>query len=140
MTNRRTFIKWSALGTALLTVKKSTAARFSFSSEDKKPVVISTWRHGLEANADAWKILSSGGRALDAVEKGVMNTENDLKKQSVGLGGIPDRDGHVTLDACIMDEKGNCGSVCFLERMLIMAKHPRKAIHSARRSGRRTTG
>lgn len=57
---------------------------------------------------------------MDAVEKGVMNSENDFKNQSVGLGGIPDRDGHVTLDACIMDEKGNCGSVCFLDHI----KHP----------------
>jgi N4-(beta-N-acetylglucosaminyl)-L-asparaginase len=119
-TNRRTFIRWSALSAALLSVKKSSAAKFSFPESGTGPVVISTWKHGIDANAEAWKILSSGGRALDAVEKGVMNTENDLTNTSVGLGGIPDRDGHVTLDACIMDEKGNCGSVCFLEHI----KHP----------------
>ncbi len=120
MTNRRTFIKWSALSAALLSAKKSSAKRFSIPSGETKPIVISTWKHGIDANVDAWKVLSSGGRALDAVEKGVMNTESDLSNQSVGLGGIPDRDGHVTLDACIMDEKGNCGSVCFLEHI----KHP----------------
>jgi N4-(beta-N-acetylglucosaminyl)-L-asparaginase len=42
--------------------------------------------------------------------------------QSVGYGGLPDRDGKVTLDACIMDEKGNCGAVMFLEGI----KHPIK--------------
>jgi N4-(beta-N-acetylglucosaminyl)-L-asparaginase len=39
---------------------------------------------------------------------------------SVGLGGLPDREGKVTLDACIMDETGNCGSVSFLQHI----KHP----------------
>jgi isoaspartyl peptidase/L-asparaginase-like protein (Ntn-hydrolase superfamily) len=132
MASRRIFLKWTALSAALLSVKKSSAAKISFPGGETKPIVISTWRHGIEANADAWKVLVEGGRALDAVEKGVMNTENDLSNQSVGLGGIPDRDGHVTLDACIMDEKGNCGSVCFLEHIknpisvarLIMEKTP----------------
>lgn len=84
-----------------------------------KPVVISTWDAGLRANKAAWEILSKGGRALDAVEKGVMVTEAE-QNCCVGLGANPDRDGFVTLDACIMDEFSNCGSVAFLERI----KHP----------------
>lgn len=83
------------------------------------PVVISTWDAGLRANKAAWEILSKGGRALDAVEKGVMVTESE-QNCCVGLGANPDRDGFVTLDACIMDEFANCGSVAFLERI----KHP----------------
>ncbi len=83
------------------------------------PVVISTWDAGLKANEAAWAILSANGRALDAVEKGVMVTEDSLNC-CVGLGANPDRDGYVTLDACIMDEKFNCGAVAFLERI----KHP----------------
>ena len=84
-----------------------------------KPVVISTWDAGIRANKAAWEILGSGGRALDAVEKGVMQTESE-QNCCVGLGANPDRDGFVTLDACIMDEFSNCGSVGFLERI----KHP----------------
>ena len=84
-----------------------------------KPIVISTWDAGLRANKAAWEILGSGGRALDAVEKGVMVTESE-QSCCVGLGANPDRDGFVTLDACIMDEFSNCGSVAFLERI----KHP----------------
>ena len=84
-----------------------------------KPVVISTWDAGLRANKAAWEILKDGGRALDAVEKGVMVTESE-QSCCVGLGANPDRDGFVTLDACIMDEFSNCGSVAFLERI----KHP----------------
>ncbi len=84
-----------------------------------KPVVISTWDAGLKANKAAWEILSKKGKAIDAVERGVMVTE-DSQNCCVGLGANPDRDGFVTLDACIMDDKFNCGSVAFLERI----KHP----------------
>ena len=83
------------------------------------PIVISTWNTGLEANKAAWKVLVSNGRALDAVEEGVKVTEAS-QNCCVGLGANPDRDGFVTLDACIMDESFNCGSVAFLERI----KHP----------------
>ena len=69
----------------------------------------------MEANAGAWEILGEGGDALDAVQKGVAVTESDMTNRSVGLGGRPDRDGHVTLDACIMDHDSRCGSVAFLE-------------------------
>jgi N4-(beta-N-acetylglucosaminyl)-L-asparaginase len=120
MTTRRSFLKWSAMSAALASVNKSYAKEIPMTESENKPIVISTWKHGVDANADAWSVLSVRGRALDAVEKGVMNSESDMGNRSVGLGGLPDRDGHVTLDACIMDEKGNCGSVCFLEHI----KHP----------------
>lgn len=80
-----------------------------------KPIVVSTWNHGLEANKVAWKILRENGKALDAVEQGVRVTESDPDNMSVGLGGLPDRDGKVTLDACIMDHESNCGAVAFLQ-------------------------
>ena len=83
-----------------------------------KPIVVSTWNFGLQANADAWKILAKGGRALDAVEAGARVPEADPNNQSVGLGGLPDRDGIVSLDACIMDELGNCGAVMDLENIV----------------------
>ena len=83
-----------------------------------KPLVISTWRHGIEANKPAWDVLKANGKAVDAVEKGVMQTEADPENTSVGLGGFPDRDGNVTLDACIMDETGNAGSVSFLQNIV----------------------
>ncbi|MCB0686186.1 MAG: N(4)-(beta-N-acetylglucosaminyl)-L-asparaginase [Saprospiraceae bacterium] len=87
--------------------------------EAKKPLVLSTWDSGVIANAGAWPVLQSEGRALDAVEQGGIAIEDHISC-CVGLGGNPDRDGFVTLDACIMDEKANCGSVAFLERI----KHP----------------
>tara|TARA_B100000700_G_C15048382_1_gene859076 strand:+ start:1936 stop:2931 length:996 start_codon:yes stop_codon:yes gene_type:complete len=84
------------------------------------PLAISTWNHGIEANDAAMKILHKGGKAIDAVEMGVRVSEADSENTSVGYGGLPDRDGKVTLDACIMDETGNCGSVSFLQHI----KHP----------------
>jgi isoaspartyl peptidase/L-asparaginase-like protein (Ntn-hydrolase superfamily) len=87
----------------------------SFEGTTTGPIVLSTWVHGLEANRAAWEVLSKGGSAVDAVEKGVRVTEADLTNRSVGVGGRPDRDGHVTLDACIMDEKSRCGAVAFME-------------------------
>lgn len=84
------------------------------------PLVISTWNFGYEANETAWKILEDGGTAVDAVEAGVKVPEADPDNMSVGYGGIPDRDGNVTLDACIMKGNGECGSVTFLQHI----KHP----------------
>ena len=89
----------------------------AFAQTDGKtiPRVISTWRHGIAANDAAWKVLSQGGRALDAVEQGVRVSESDPNESSVGRGGLPDASGQITLDACIMNELGDCGSVACLK-------------------------
>lgn len=120
MFNRRKFIKASALSASLLAIDRTSAAAMipSPSNAAGKPIVISTWDFGIAANQAAWKVLSAGGRALDAVEQGVHVPEADPKNQSVGYGGLPDRDGHVTLDACIMDDLGNCGAVAGLEHIM----------------------
>lgn len=131
MNSRRKFLKTSALGALAAGTLATTAC--AAPSEDKKnkgqdakrsgkkgPVVISTWNHGVPANSAAWDILGKGGTALDAVEAGVRVPEADPKVRSVGYGGFPDRDGNVTLDACIMDYNSNCGSVAFLQNI----KHP----------------
>jgi N4-(beta-N-acetylglucosaminyl)-L-asparaginase len=114
MTSRRKFLKLSALSATIL----APSAALSKITDVNKPIVLSTWNFGLQANVEAWKILSAGGRSLDAVEAGAKVPEADSKETSVGLGGLPDRDGFVTLDACIMDENGNCGSVAFLQHIV----------------------
>ena len=113
---RRKFLRLSALAAPLLTAKRSLANGFEGT---RKPIVVSTWDAGMGVNAEAWKILSAKGRALDAVEAGAIHIENEINC-CVGLGGYPDRDGIVTLDSCIMDEHSNCGAVAGLERI----KHP----------------
>lgn len=114
---RRTFLKMSAaLGAAggLIPVDRLLAGPAAENTKGA-PVVISTWKHGVPANAAAWNILSSGGTALDAVEAGVQVPEADPDVRSVGFGGLPDEDCRVTLDACIMGPDGNCGSTAFVE-------------------------
>ena len=136
MSTRRKFVKLSLLGSAGMLAGKSLFAQTQkeniYASVQGAPIVISTWDFGKEANAAAWEILGKNGRALDAVEAGVKVPEADPDNHSVGYGGLPDRDGHVTLDACIMDEKYNCGSVMCLEHIthaisvarLVMEKTP----------------
>jgi N4-(beta-N-acetylglucosaminyl)-L-asparaginase len=109
--SRRTFLKLSTLGTTALAFGKLSA--FPATSAGK-PVVISTWNN-TRANDAAWEILSKNGRSLDAVEQGARVPEANPKDTSVGYGGLPDREGLVTLDASIMDEKSNCGSVAFVQ-------------------------
>lgn len=84
-----------------------------------KPLVVSTWDSGVRANAAAWKVMATGGRALDGVEAAARSAEDEASC-CVGLAAWPDRDGFVTLDASIMDERANCGAVSFVQRI----KHP----------------
>ena len=124
---RRTFFKFG-LSSAALAILKSKNIYAGFNQQDRlnnnlikrNNIVISTWSHGIKANDEAWRILSEGGKSIDAVEAGVRVTEADITNRSVGIGGRPDRDGHVTLDSCIMDENSRCGSVACLEGI----KHP----------------
>jgi N4-(beta-N-acetylglucosaminyl)-L-asparaginase len=134
MFNRRKFLQSSFLSTigALLGKKALAGPAWGKGKVLGQPVVLSTWGFGKAANAEAWKTLGAGGRALDAVEAGVKIPEADPANHTVGAAGYPDRDGHVTLDACIMDENGGCGSVMCLEHIdhpiavarLVMEKTP----------------
>ncbi len=118
MINRRTFLKFSSLSLPLLFLRKTFGQKNEKNSslKVKTPAVVSTWDNGIRANAAAWRILSKQGRALDAVEEAAKSAENEISC-CVGLGAHPDRDGIVTLDASIMDEFANCGSVAYLRRI-----------------------
>lgn len=120
MFSRRNFLRLSALATAGFAAGKARALSYlgPTGSGNKGPVILSTWRYGVPANKAAWEVIQKGGQALDAVETGVRVTEADPGERSVGLGGRPDRDGRVTLDACIMDDKMNIGAVAFLEHIV----------------------
>ena len=78
-------------------------------------VMVSTWDFGAAANAAGIAVRAGGGSALDMVEAGGRVAEADESNSSVGLGGLPDRDGRVTLDACIMAWNGDIGALCALE-------------------------
>jgi len=133
MFNRRKFLKISAVTASVTALSKYAIAKGADTLvADRLPIVISTWDFGVAANKKAWETLSKGGRALDAIEAGARVPEADMNNHTVGRAGYPDRDGRVTLDACIMDEFGNCGSVAAMENIahpisvarLVMEKTP----------------
>jgi len=105
-TTRRTLLTAAPLAAAAAPVMART---------DAPVVMVSTWNFGVPANDAGWAARQGGGSALDMVEAGARLTEADGANSSVGLGGLPDRDGVVTLDACIMGWDGEIGAVCALE-------------------------
>ncbi len=89
------------------------------------PVLLSTWSFGRTANRAGWPLLNipdttSSTSALDAVEAACVAVEDDPEVDSVGLGGLPDRGGSVTLDGAVMVSPARCGSVCAVKHV----RHP----------------
>jgi N4-(beta-N-acetylglucosaminyl)-L-asparaginase len=123
---RKDFIKATIAGAMISPA--ALLARHAANTSGKNPLVVSTWKFGLKANEAAYSILHNGGSALDAVEAGVRVVEADPDERSVGLGGRPDRDGIVTLDACIMDDKSNIGSVACVQNIVHVSSLARKVM------------
>ena len=101
--------------------------------------IVSTWSFGLRANEAAWPSLldttperrPGNIAALDAVEAACAYADAAADIDSVGYGGLPDADGRVSLDGCVMLSPGRCGSVAGLRSHL----HP---VSVARRVMERT--
>lgn len=107
------------LGLAALASAAPAAARLKPSTRGTARVlIVSTWDFGAAANAAAYARLKAGGSLIDAVEAGARVPEADPANHSVGYGGYPDRDGHVTLDAILMDDAGHVGAVAALEDIM----------------------
>ena len=117
----------SALGLAIAAATSAGAARKS-NSPASKAAIVSTWDFGAAANAAAFARMKSGGSLLDVVEEGARVPEADPANHSVGYGGYPDRDGHVTCDAIIMDDHGGVGAVAALEDIVHAISVARKVM------------
>jgi len=122
---RRNFIKRASLTGLGLAVAPSIISCETEAKTDKKaiaiatpvlPIVVATWNFK-NATKAAWKVLEKGGASIDAIEAGCRVEEADLKNTTVGNGGLPDRDGNVTLDACIMNKDGGYGAVVCMENI-----------------------
>lgn len=133
---RRNFLKNSSaaaagvLSTSLMnSCKEETSSEMTESNTVApiRPIAICTWNFE-NATAKAWEVLQKGGTSLDAVQQGAMVEEADTDNQTVGVGGRPDREGNVTLDACIMDKEGNCGSVVYLQNIASPVSVARKVM------------
>ncbi len=128
---RRNFLQKAALGSVGITAlgssitataatpKKAKDKQDVLASNSLLPVVIATWSVA-QATKKAWQSMEQGSSALDAVIAGCGVEEANAQGQSVGIGGLPDREGRVTLDACVMNEKGDYGAVLCMQNI----KHP----------------
>ena len=123
--NRRKFLDKSYLGLSTILVAPETITSFgkidnSSVTNNTKTYAISTWNVS-EANMIAGKALEGGLSAIKAAVNGVAYEESNLLNTTVGMGGAPDRDGVVTLDACVMNHNGDCGSVLAVENITHVA-------------------
>lgn len=117
--SRRNFFNLSfGFGAGALVLKKLPAS--SLESSSQIPLIITSHSNetGKIAIESGWKVLSSDGSVLDAVEKTANVIEMDPEDTSVGFGGLPNEEGVVQLDASIMDGKTyNAGSVACIENI-----------------------
>ncbi|WP_431132491.1 isoaspartyl peptidase/L-asparaginase family protein [Psychroserpens mesophilus] len=129
---RRQFIKKASLTGVGIAVGSSLSSCVENPSKENKnemimtanisktPIAICTWAF-VAANAKAGEQLSKGKKALNSAIAGVAIEEENIKNTTVGKGGAPDREGNVTLDACVMDSNGDCGSVICVENITNVA-------------------
>jgi N4-(beta-N-acetylglucosaminyl)-L-asparaginase len=133
--DRRKFIKAATIAGSSIAILDHSPLFASEKKASRKtaaaphtPMVLSTWDFKVRSNETAYEILEKGGSLLDAVEQGINPVEADPNITSVGRGGYPDRDGHLTLDACIMDEHGNAGAVACIEHIMHPVSVARKVL------------
>jgi N4-(beta-N-acetylglucosaminyl)-L-asparaginase len=121
--NRRTFISALLGGLALPRVNIETGyAGEPPSVTANRPVVVTSKTNSLvraEVTGAAWRVLESGGSAMDAAEKGTNVSELDPRDRTVGYGGDPNEDGFCQLDASVMNgaDGNNIGAVAALENI-----------------------
>lgn len=124
--NRRHFLRGSVIGGSTLLVSTSLLGQnrkkpvFINHMSSTSPIAISTWNN-IEASQTAGQYLEEGHDALSSAIEGVAIEEADVTNTTVGKGGAPDRTGNVTLDSCVMDANGNCGSVMAVENIVHVA-------------------
>ena len=106
-----------------ISLMSSLSTRLKAKNFNFTPMVrsISTWKT-TEANLKAGLLLDNGIDGLTAAVEGVAVEEENPKNTTVGYGGAPDRTGIVTLDACVMNHLGDCGSVVAVENIVNVAR------------------
>src|SRR5437764_4539192 len=132
---RRDFLAGLAVTSASLAAAKVTAtsngklsspqAATSAQSAGRKNVIVCA-ANGYQYIDDGYQLLSQGADTLDAAIKVVSGPENDPNDDSVGLGGLPNEDGAVELDACCMHgptrRAGSVGGVRDIKNVAALSK------------------
>jgi len=98
---RRGFLQSAAATTVGALASRTLHASDATGARPSTPVVISS-ANGLRATQKAADMLRGGADALDAVIAGVNIIEEDPEDTTVGYGGLPNEDGVVELDSCVM--------------------------------------
>ena len=125
---RRDFFKSGLIG---LSLPSFLFGKSSVNRNKNNPVIITTWNYP-RANEAAIKTLNNNGNAMDAAEAGCRVLEADEKNIYIGIGSLPDETGKVTLDSCVMDSNGNCGSVAFLQNIVHPVSVARKVMEETK--------
>ena len=122
--SRRDFLGTSAIGAAGLVLPRAAAAlplsatsgtRVAVASAAGRPCVVAS-ANGIRGVKVAYDMIAGGADPLDAAIAGVNIVELDPSDQSVGLGGLPNADGVVQLDASVMHgPTKRAGSVASIE-------------------------
>src|SRR5690349_1917933 len=105
--SRRNFLGAGLAGSVSLGLRAQTKANDSQSTSSsaaaagKRPIIV-TSGNGLNYLDRAFEHLAQGGDTLDSAILVVTGPEDDPKDDSVGLGGLPNEEGVVELDACCM--------------------------------------
>jgi len=109
--DRRQFTGVVSAVATLAVTKQGAASIFK-----QQPLFVATWNFGLPACKQSLETLNKTTSILDAIEMGIRVAEADTSVDSVGVGGAPNANGVVQLDACFMDgELHKAGSVAALE-------------------------
>ncbi len=133
--SRRDFVKTSVLGAVAAGVgarsnasdalAEAGAQSQSSAGSAKRPIIICA-NNGLAYVEAAYAFLKSGGDTLDAGIRVVKGPEDDPKDDSVGLGGLPNEEGVVELDACCMHgptrRAGSVGGVRNIKNVSMVSK------------------
>ena len=131
--SRRDFVKTSVLGAVAAGVgtraeanpAKNTSPQEAQSGSYKRPIIVCA-NNGFNYLDDAFAFLRNGGDTLDAALKVVKGPEDDPNDTSVGLGGLPNEEGVVELDACCMHgptrSAGSVGGVRNIKNVSLVSK------------------
>jgi N4-(beta-N-acetylglucosaminyl)-L-asparaginase len=129
--SRRDFIAAAVLGSASLRLQgqersQQPATKPETGAGAGKPPIIICANNGYAYLEDAYTFLKNGGDTLDAALRVVKGPEDDPKDDSVGLGGLPNEEGVVELDACCMHgptrRAGSVGGVRNIKNVSLVAK------------------
>src|ERR1700686_706226 len=129
--SRRDFLATAVVGSLaaglpnIACVAQDSATARPNATSGKRPIIVCA-NNGFNYLDDAYAFLAGGGDTLDAALRVVKGPEDDPNDTSVGLGGLPNEEGVVELDACCMHgptrRAGSVGGVRNIKNVSLVSK------------------